>query len=361
MSTFPSPCSSDSAPQPTPRTAGPPARVLTDVLALSAVAAGPNLYQSAVGVALLLTPSPGPAGLFAELVPAGVIFLCVAGGGLWLVMLLRRRCQKAAIRRAAVGVAAMVTVWALADRGVLPGLGGHWRAAEACLCLWLVLEVLRRHGIGLPAARRRPGVRWQPWAVGALALAAVTVGGALAGVLASYGPQPVLAPDEVIPPGIPFGPQWVTRAVWAGVVEGAVLTAVPVLLLRAAGAPRWQWVALPVLLRIALHLQFGLFPAVAHGLTAAALLILLVRYRYVLPLVVGHAVATWPFSQLPLGARQLLVIGVLLAGRGSFVLLETAHRSTASGLGVPLVDSPGSASESPVAVRRLGRAGGDRR
>ncbi|MBK3586781.1 hypothetical protein JHN49_24790 [Streptomyces sp. MBT57] len=294
--------------------------------------------------------------------PSGVIFLCVAGGGLWLVTLLRRRCQKAAIRRGAVGVAAMVTVWALADRGVLPGLlGGDWRAAEAILCLWLVHEVLRRHEMGLPAARRRPGVRWQPWAVGALALAAVTVGGALAGALAAYGPQPVLAPDEVIPPGIPFGPRWVTRAVWAGVVEGAVLTAVPVLLLRAAGAPRWQWVALPVLLRIALHLQIGLLPALAHGFTAAALLILLVRYRYVLPVVAGHAVAAWPLSQLPLGARQLLVIAVLLAGRGSFVLLETARRSTASGQGVPLVDSPGSASASPVAGRRSEARRGRRR
>lgn len=340
--------------------AGPPLRrALWDVLGLIAVALAPSVWASlALSVHFL-----GPASATA-LAPStrGVAAVSITAGGLWLALLVRARNGPGSSRgRLAAGAAGALALWALADRGVLPGLGGDWRAAEAVLCLWLVHEVLRRHGIGLPADRRRPGVRWRPWAVGALALAVVTVGGALASLLAAYGPQPVLTPDEVIPPGIPFGPRWVTRAVWAGVVEGAVLTALPVLLLRAAGAPRWQWVALPVLLRIALHLQLGLLPALAHGLTAAALLILLVRYRYVLPLVVGHALAAWPFSQLPLGARQLLVIGVLLAGRGSFVLLETARRSTASGQGVPLVDSPGSAGKWPVAVRRPGKAGGDPR
>ncbi|MFI7087651.1 hypothetical protein ACIBUR_29155 [Streptomyces anulatus] len=356
MSTFPSARTSNSISTPAPR---PPVRVLADVLALSAVALGPSLYQSVAKFASLLKPSPGPAGRLAEHVPTGVVFLCVAGGGLWLVVLLRRHHQ-AAVRRAAVGAATVVTVWALADRGVLPGLGGDYRAAEVVLCLWLVHEVLRQHGIGLPAVGKRPGVRWQPWALGALALAVVTVGDGLAGVIAGYGPQPVLTPDDVIPSGMHFSSQWVARAVWAGVVEEVVLTAVPVLLLRAAGAPRWQWVALAVLLRIAIHLHLGL-PALAHGFTAAVLLIVLIRYRYVLPLVAGHALAAWPFSQLPSGARQLAVIGVLLAGRGSYVLLETARRSTAADHGEPPVDIPASTAESPGAVRGLGRAGGDRR
>ncbi|MFJ1742554.1 hypothetical protein ACIOG4_28255 [Streptomyces microflavus] len=340
--------------------AGPPLRrALRDALGLIAVALAPSIWASlALSVHLL-----GPASATA-LAPStrGVVAVSITAAGLWLALLVRAHHGPGSSRAClAAGAAGALALWALADRGVLPGLGGNWRAAEAVLCLWLVHEVLRRHGIGLPAAARRPGVRWQPWAVAALALAVMTVGGALAGVLAAYGPQPVLAPDEVIPPGIPFGPRWVTRAVWASVVEGVVITAVPVLLLRAAAAPRWQWVALPVLLRIALHLQLGLLPALAHGLTTAALLILLVRYRYVLPLVASHAVAAWPLSQLPLGARQLLVIGVLLAGRGSFVLLETARRSTPSGQGVPPVHIPGSAAESPVAGRHIGRAGGSRR
>ncbi|MFJ6809089.1 hypothetical protein ACIQRK_24185 [Streptomyces anulatus] len=356
MSTFPFARTSDSISPPAPR---PPVRVLADVLALSAVALGPSLYQSVAGLASLLKPSPGPAGPSAEQVPTGVIFLCVAGGGLWLVVLLRRHHQ-AAVRRAAVGAATVVTVWALVDRGVLPGLGGDYRAAETVLCLWLVHEVLLRHGIGLPAVGKRPGVRWRPWAVGALALAVVTVGNGLAGVLAGYGPQPVLTPDDVIPSGMHFSPQWVARAVWAGAVEGVVLTAVPVLLLRAAGAPRWQWVTLPVLLRIAVHLHLGL-PALAHGLTAAVLLIVFVRYRYVLPLMAGHAVAAWPLSQLPAGGRQLAVLGILLAGRGSYVLLETARRSAAADHGEPPLDIPASTADSPAAVRGLGMAGGDRR
>lgn len=355
MSPFPSARTNDST---SPPALMSPARVLADVLALSVVALGPSLYQSVAGVASFLKPSPGSAGPVAEHVSV-VVVLCVAGGGLWLVVLLRRHHQ-AAVRRAAGGAATVVTVWALADRGVLPGLGGDYRAAETVLCLWLVHEVLRRHGIGLPAVGKRPGARWRPWAVGALALAVVSVGDGLAGVLAGYGPQSVVTPDDVIPPGIHFGPQWVTRAVWAGVVEEVVLTAVPVLLLRAAGAPRWQWVALPVLLRIAIHLHLGL-PALAHGLTAAVLLIVLVRYRYVLPLMAGQALAAWPLSQLPPGARQLAMIGVLLAGRGSYVLLETARRSTAADHRETPVDTPARTAESPAAVRGLGRAGGDRR
>lgn len=140
-------------------------RALTDVFALSAVTLGAAAFGYLGGVAILLAPGTDRLVAFSEDLTRGLLLVSVAGGGLWLLLLIRNRPYAAAVRTAAVGAVAVMTVWALADRSFLPGLGGDYRVAEAVLCLWLGHEILQRHGIGLSGARSRSGTWWRACAI----------------------------------------------------------------------------------------------------------------------------------------------------------------------------------------------------
>ncbi|WP_073224303.1 CPBP family glutamic-type intramembrane protease [Streptomyces sp. NBRC 110465] len=322
----------NSASAPPPTASAPavraPHRALADALGLIAVALGPSLWLSVVQFAALFGPAPAPLTRDAGTV---LVAVSITAGALWLALLVRvRHCPGSFRPRLTAGAAAVLALWALADRGILPGLGGDYRIAEALLCLWLVSEVLHRHGItpaSLPKASTT-GRRWRwaaPVVVGVAALVLVLLGSGISGLWHAYGPGPVTSQDQISLLRITSTPQFISRAVWAGVVEELALTAAPVLLLRAAGAPRWQWVALPVGLRIVIHLYLGT-PAIVYGLVGVAMVVLVVRYGRALPLAAGHALADWPMTQLPSSVGPLVAAGVVLAAQVGLFRLEKSLR-----------------------------------
>ncbi|MFE7114488.1 hypothetical protein ACFU99_03575, partial [Streptomyces sp. NPDC057654] len=165
---------------------------------------------------------------------------CTVGGGLWLIVLIALRAGKAAGRRhllLALAVGALTTV-DLADRTGLTARTSSvipWNLATTILLVWLVREVVHRHGITLPVPRLRAGRArsgrgfLHACAVSVSAVALYVVTGFVMLLLLIYASGPVLHDDQLSVMGLDSPLLQITKMLWSSVTEELVLTGAVVL------------------------------------------------------------------------------------------------------------------------------------
>ncbi|MFE7115143.1 hypothetical protein ACFU99_06925, partial [Streptomyces sp. NPDC057654] len=109
-----------------------------------------------------------------------------------------------------------------------------------------------------------------------------------------------------------------------------------VLLLRGARRPTWEWITVPVILRLLPHLYLGV-PALGTALTAAGAIYLYTRHHRILPLIAAHFLYDWQvtraFSHLSatLNDYAALTMGIFILGIVCEPRRQPRRRAEASG------------------------------
>lgn len=307
-----------------------------DIWGLAAVAAGPSAWGSILMAARLAGADPGPWTVQAA---AALSASCTLAGGVWLLTLIvnrsggRPRSRGPVLQVLAAGG---ITLADLVDRmaHLTPnGNSADLRLASAVLLVWLTREVLLRRGITLSdlgigsAGDRSPMGRLNGWAVGVQATAVIITAGYVVTLLSLYAPGPQLQQPQHEVLGVHSDLIHTTRSLWTSVAEEMVLTGAVVALLSAARRPVWQWVAIPVALRLIPHLYLGV-PGLATAITAAGVVYLYARHRRVTPLIAAHFLYNWQLIDLlsrmtpTMPSRTAAICAVLAAAAAAYAVQQ---------------------------------------
>jgi hypothetical protein len=247
------------------------ARAYRHVLALAAVGAGAPAWQALVALTGLLGGHPGT---WTHAVETTANITAAAIGGVWLMFLVGTRPGRNLTPGSwwtTLGASAALLADNL-DHTQVPGTAaGHLTTTIALA--WLTCEVLRRDGITVPTGTWSDAHR--AWSTATYLLVGT---GMLMTLITLYAPGPVLHASQLATVGVTSHASLITASLWTSIDEEVVISAAAVLLLQAAGRPRREWVAVPVLIRLLPHLYLGeaALPVVLLG-TGAALLV--ARYR----------------------------------------------------------------------------------
>lgn len=259
-----------------------------DVLGIFAVGAAGSIWNSAVVLAGLCGVPPAA---WTETVSRVLAISSTAGGEAWLMALVIARHRIAPrTRRALAHFLGAGVVCVMAN---VVGLFGHNPVPIAILLAWLSWEVPLRHGIKLTtfttrgSALRDPRRYLHACSLGFEGLAVLVAMSCLMVWLAFTAPGLVLHANQLATVGIHNTFELITGTFWTSIVEEMVCTGVAVALLRAAHRPAWEWVAIPVLLRLLPHLYLGLASLATITLSLGAVY-LYSRYRALAPMVSAH-------------------------------------------------------------------------
>ncbi|OEV13001.1 hypothetical protein [Streptomyces nanshensis] len=192
---------------------------------------------------------------------------------------------------------------------------------------WLVLEVCRRHGVGLraygvapPDAREQ---RQQAWAIAetSAGLCILTGAGAtaLTLLLGLWQDAPVLRQTQTDLLGL-SDPLPLAAGVLlsAGVMEDVILITGVTAVLTTARRPAWQIYTLVAAADICMHLYLGL-PGLLMGINAALRAWLYRTYGRVTPLILGHLavdVVGLAITPLPFVLKAMTIAAVIFAFGG---------------------------------------------
>ncbi|MFC9976604.1 CPBP family intramembrane glutamic endopeptidase [Spirillospora sp. NPDC127200] len=191
----------------------------------------------------------------------------------WVAALLARRCQAGQPARAmAVGVATTVAVvvadWVLMARASAPGVPADadrvaMEALTLAVAVWLCWLVVRDLGLPLPGLlptpRRAPAASWEERLkqIDDLATAAmIAVMLPLAAAAFGMALRSTLSQDTPVPSGA-GEPDFVLRAVSAGLLEETTMVAVVAVLMTASRRPIWQIIVASAALRLIPHAYYG--------------------------------------------------------------------------------------------------------
>ncbi|MFF8958700.1 type II CAAX prenyl endopeptidase Rce1 family protein [Streptomyces sp. NPDC014894] len=318
-------------------------RAYRTVVALIACAAGPTLWSSGLRFARLLGADPGAWTLdVTRAVHAG----CTIAAGLWLLALIntRSRTDWPSRRALQLGGAAALAAADLTDRmtGLQPdGTATDYRLPSAFLLVWLVREVLLHRDIdlarlGVRPDTGRPGRSAVPtWHIYGLVLLLFVTAAVAMNYLRLAFPGLVPAESQLTAIGVDNPLTLITRCVWTAVVEEVVVTGTVITLLRAADRPAWEWVLLPVAVRVLGHLYLGI-SATAQILVGAGVAYLYVVHRHLAPIVMVHGL----YSTGPAGIALAITVTGAVAIRDLIRSRRTRSAPRAPHTEKPPADSP---------------------